>query len=120
MPRVVHFEIPAEDRQRAGRFYESVFGWDVVGLGTEAPYFLCRTGSGPGIDGGILAKQGPVQAVTNIIDVPSVDEFVAKITGFGGKVLRPKQAVPNVGWVAYCADTEGNSFGIIQSDPQAR
>ncbi len=55
----------------------------------------------------------------NTIDVPSVDEFVAKITANGGQVVMPKTVIPGVGWLAYCQDTEGNSFGILQADPDA-
>jgi predicted enzyme related to lactoylglutathione lyase len=45
---------------------------------------------------------------------------MAKITAAGGKVITPKMAVPGVGWMAYCLDTEGNQFGIMQSDPNAK
>jgi uncharacterized protein len=51
--------------------------------------------------------------------VPSVDEFAAKIAQNGGRVVMPKRAVPGVGWMAYCQDTEGNVFGIMQTDSSA-
>jgi uncharacterized protein len=51
--------------------------------------------------------------------VDSVDAAVAAIVANGGKVIHPKAAVPGVGWLAYCVDTEGNAFGIMQDDPAA-
>ncbi len=56
----------------------------------------------------------------NTIGVPSVDEFVGKVVSAGGKVEIPKMAIPGVGYQAYCRDTEGNLFGIHQSDPSAK
>ena len=52
----------------------------------------------------------------NTVDVPSVDEYVDKVTASGGKVIMPKQAIPGVGYMAYLQDTEGNTFGIMQMD----
>jgi len=81
-------------------------------------YWLVTTGEDktPGINGGITARMDPVKATTNTADVPSVDEFVKKIIAAGGKVVVPKNAVPGVGWLAYCADTEANVFGIMQNE----
>ena len=56
----------------------------------------------------------------NTIGVPSVDDLSARIVSAGGQVISPKQAVPGVGWFAYCTDTEGDVFGIMQEDPSAR
>jgi predicted enzyme related to lactoylglutathione lyase len=58
--------------------------------------------------------------VTNTIDVSSIDDFSKKISTEGGKVVRPKMAIPGIGYLAICEDTEGNSFGIIQSDRNAK
>ena len=83
-------------------------------------YWLVSTGEGtPGIDGGIMQRMNPSAATINTIDVPSVDEFAARIAQNGGRVVMPKRAVPGVGWMAYCQDTEGNVFGIMQSDSSA-
>lgn len=56
----------------------------------------------------------------NTIDVPSVDDYVQKIIDAGGEVVAPKMAVPSVGWLAYLKDTEGNVFGIMTSDTEAK
>jgi predicted enzyme related to lactoylglutathione lyase len=120
MARVVHFEIPADEPERAVKFYESVFGWKIEKWAGPADYWLVTTGeaSEPGIDGGIEPRsEGDV--TRNIIDVADVDEYVGKIEAAGGKVVRPKTPLPGVGWYAYCADTEGNVFGIMEEDPQA-
>jgi predicted enzyme related to lactoylglutathione lyase len=106
---------------RAAKFYEKAFGWKIKKREGPMDYRLVMTGdaSEPGIDGGIM-KRGDVRTVTNTIGVPSVDKFIKKIEGAGGAVLAPKSAVPGVGWFAYCADTEGNLFGLMENDPKAK
>jgi predicted enzyme related to lactoylglutathione lyase len=121
MPRVVHFEFAADNPERAAKFYTQVFGWKINKWDGPQDYWLVSTGEEkqPGINGGLMRPQGP-QRVINTIDVPSVDEFTAKVTNSGGKVVMPKMAVPGVGYLAYCTDTEGNSFGIMQFDEKAK
>ena len=58
--------------------------------------------------------------MTNTIDVPSVDDFSKKISTKGGKVVRPKMAIPGIGYLVICEDTEGISFGILQNDRNAK
>lgn len=74
----------------------------------------------PGIDPGLARRTDPSSGTENTIGVDSVDEAVAKIETNGGVILRPKSAVPGVGWLAYCQDTEGNTFGIMQEDTSAK
>jgi len=118
MPRVIHFEIPADDPQRAVAFYEKAFGWKIVKWEGPMEYWLVMTGpeGEPGIDGGLARRSAPGDSTVNTIGVDSVDAYVAKIVANGGKVIRPKAAVPGVGWLAYCQDTEGNVFGLMQED----
>jgi len=131
MSRVVHFEIHAENPERAVQFYSAVFGWSIQKWDGPAEYWLIRTGepSERGIDGGLLRRRGPapdpadcqaVNAFVCTVDVPSVDEYVAKATGAGATVALPKMPVPGVGWLAYFKDTEGNIFGALQPDPNAK
>ncbi len=120
MPRVVHFEIAADEPERASRFYERVFGWKVKRWEGPIPYWLVSTGEGPGIDGALVPREGALAPVVNTIDVPSVDAYVQKVKDAGGRVIAGKEAIPGVGWFAACADTEGNPFGVLQSDPGAR
>lgn len=115
MPGVIHFEIPADDLPRAISFYSEVFGWqaDKWSEGYR-PVVTTGTADDPGINGALVQRSGKVGGVCNTIDVPSVDEFVARIEAAGGKCVVPKQEIPSVGLLAYCQDTEGNLFGIMQ------
>jgi uncharacterized protein len=120
--RVIHFEIPADDPERAVAFYRKVFGWTIDKWGGPANYLLVATGEEKelGINGAITEKSETVPATNNTISVPSFDEAVKKITQAGGKILMPKMAVPSVGYMTYCKETEGNVFGIMQIDSQAK
>jgi predicted enzyme related to lactoylglutathione lyase len=120
MPRVVHFEIPADDPKRAVEFYSSVFGWQISQWGGPGDYWLAGTGDRgePGIDGAIMARQSG-GTVTNTIGVPDLDESMRKVVAGGGSVIQGKSTVPGIGYMAYCRDTEGNAFGIMQFDPAA-
>jgi predicted enzyme related to lactoylglutathione lyase len=122
MPRVVHFEIPAEDPARAVEFYTKVFGWKITKWDGPMEYWLVMTSEEgePGIDGGIMKREDPNQTAANTIGVPSVDEYVSRIEANGGKVVMPKTAVPGVGYLAYCVDTEGITFGIMEEDRSAK
>ena len=122
MSRPIHFEIPADQPERAIAFYEKVFGWKVSKWEGPMPYWLVSTGdkSQPGIDGGILARQHPGQGVVNTIGVMDLDASIAAVESAGGKIIAPKMAIPGVGWLAYFTDTEGNPGGILQNDPAAK
>jgi hypothetical protein len=121
MPRVIHFEIPADEPDRAARFYSHVFGWKFDQWPGPQDYWLITTGKGqPGIDGGMLRRPHPGAGTVNTVDVTSVDETVAQVQAAGGNVVLPKMAVPGVGYLAYCQDTEGNTFGAMQPDPSAK
>lgn len=120
MPRVIHFEISADDPERVSKFYSGVFGWTITKWDGPKPYWLVDTGPAtqPGINGGIFIRQGPIGHV-NSIDVASVDEYVSKVIASGGELCVPKMAIPGVGWLAYCKDTEGSVFGLYETDPEA-
>lgn len=123
MPRVVHFEIAADDPERASKFYSEIFGWEIKNWGGPVDYWLASTGSAdePGIDGAITWRQSsPSQAIVNTIAVTSIDNFIKEIEAHGGKIVMPKQPIPGVGYHAVCLDTEGNTFGIMQNDISAR
>ena len=127
MARVVHFEIHAADVERCRRFYESTFGWQVQQWG-EMEYWGVVTGSDdePGINGGLVPRRGPppaegqpVNSYVCTVNVDDVDATVEAAVAHGGSVGVPKMAIPGVGWLAYCKDTEGNIFGLMQDDPGA-
>lgn len=118
MARVIHFEIPVDDPERAQAFYRDVLGWEIAGWGGQ-DYWLATTGpeSEPGINGA-LTSRGSTSAWIHV-GVPSVDEALAKIEAGGGAALTQKMPIPGVGYMAYCRDTEGNTFGVYEDDPSA-
>ena len=121
MPRVIHFQIPADQPERAIKFYEAVFGWKSEKWDGPTDYWMVTTGqdSEPGINGAIAPRdQGSV--MSNTIGVASADEYSRKVQAAGGKVLMPTMAIPGMGWYAVCADSEGNVFGLMQPDPAAK
>jgi predicted enzyme related to lactoylglutathione lyase len=125
MTRPVHFEIHASDPEQVKVFYETVFGWKFERWG-DIPYWVITTGDGPGIDGGLLPRRGPrpaddapVSSFVNTIGVADLDATVQAVTGLGGTIALEKHAVPTVGWLAYCKDTDGNLFGVLQPDDNA-
>lgn len=122
MSRVIHFEIPAAEPERAVKFYGKVFGWKFDKWNGPMEYWMVNTGADgkPGINGGMLRKPGPVAVTTNTIDVESVDKAIDDIVKAGGKLAMPKSPIPGVGYFAYCEDTEGNVFGVMQPDAGAK
>lgn len=121
MPRVVHFEISAEEPERAVGFYSSVFGWEFHKWDGPQDYWLVKTGeeSEPGINGGLFRRNGPVGHI-NTIEVADLNSFVSKVVENGGKLAMPRIAVSGVGYLAYCQDTEENLFGMMQMDSSAK
>jgi predicted enzyme related to lactoylglutathione lyase len=121
MERVIHFELTADDPERAIQFYQKVFGWQINKWDGPQDYWLATTGEPetPGIDGAIMRRAPNMQPVINTIGVVSLDDSIAKVTANGGKVVEPRMTIPSVGYYAYCQDTEGNNFGLMQSDPSA-
>lgn len=126
MARVVHFEIHAENPERAITFYRELFGWTFTAWEGPTEYWLIRTGppSEAGIDGALLRRHGSIDgnaviAYVCTIDTASVDDSLEALQTLGGVVALPKLAVPGIGWLAYGKDTEGNIFGMMQADPNA-
>ena len=127
MARVVHFEVHAQNPQRAIDFYTNCLDWSFEKWGPE-DYWLIRTGPDdqPGINGGLLPRQGPapddvcpVIAFVGTVDVESLDKTISAVQANGGSIAMEKMAVPTVGWLAYFKDTEGNLFGAMQADEAA-
>lgn len=117
MPSIVHFEIPANDIQRAKKFYSELFGWKIESF-KGMDYMLIDTFGAPG--GGMMKRMHPDQEITDYIGVPSVDEFAEKVKSLGGKIKVPKMAVPGMGYFVICEDTENNTFGIWEMDANAK
>jgi predicted enzyme related to lactoylglutathione lyase len=121
MNRPIHFEIPAENPERAMDFYEKVFGWKFERWNGPIEYWTIRTGdSQPGINGGLMPRRDPAQPCVNTMDVENLDAATAVIVSAGGQCVVPKMPVPGIGWLAYFKDTEGHIFGVMQSDVAAK
>jgi len=122
MPRITHFDIPSDNPDRAQKFYQNTFGWKFDKWDGPMEYWMIRTGndSKPGINGGMARRMPGQIGMTNTIEVPSLDEYTNKIQSNGGQVLIPKMPIPGVGYYATCMDTEGNIFGMIQMDQNAK
>lgn len=123
MGRVIHFEIHADDTDRAERFYTEVFGWGVQRYGGPVDYRLLTTGPDDemGINGAILKRQGPapppgqpVSAYVCTVQVDSIEETEHAVAAAGGAQVVDRMEVPEVGLLAYFTDTEGNVFGALQ------
>ncbi len=130
MSRVVHFEVLADDLERAKAFYAAVFGWVFQDYGavTGSPYWGVVTGPDEdmGINGGLMQRPvpaaGPEQGVTAYVCTIGVEDFdatAAKVLAAGGQVALPKTALTGMAWQGYFLDTEGNTFGVHQPDPDA-
>ncbi|HXH27038.1 MAG TPA: VOC family protein [Candidatus Acidoferrum sp.] len=117
MGRVVHFEITADDVERAKTFYK-VFDWNIVDAGMPGgEYWLAKTGEGIGIDGAIMPRSYSAQPTINTISVENLDDMIEKVKAAGGKIDGEKNTIPEVGDFVYAWDTEGNRFGMLQPLP---
>jgi hypothetical protein len=121
MARVNHFEIHSADPQAAAKFYTDVFGWKISKWDGPMDYWLVSTGEGPGIDGGIVRRQGAapdsnaaVNGYVCTIVVESLDQALTAIVGKGGTIAIDKQEIPGIGLLAYFKDLDGNIFGALQ------
>ena len=129
--RVAHFEIHADNPERAIEFYTKIFGWEIKKWeGGQMEYWMIMTApkedTTTGINGGLVRRHGPSPAdgqssnayVCTII-VSSYDEYAVKIEANGGKNVMPKFAIAGMAWQGYFQDTEGNTFGLHQADMKA-
>jgi uncharacterized protein len=123
MGRVIHFEIHADDPDRAVKFYSEIFGWKVEKAGGPVDYWLARTGPDDeaGINGAILRRMGSkpgsdqaVNSFVNTIQVSSLEETERAVPDAGGEQVLPRDEIPGVGTLAYFKDTEGNIFGALE------
>jgi len=122
MPTIVHFDIPAEDTERAKKFYADLFGWKFESF-PEMQYNLFTTTNldgTPGVGGGLGKRMDSSQRIMNYFGVPSLDAAVKKMKSLGGSTITEKMAVPGMGFLVTCVDTEGNLFGLWEEDPKAR
>jgi predicted enzyme related to lactoylglutathione lyase len=120
--RVVHFEVPFDDGDRAQRFYREAFGWRLRAL-PDLGYVLVTTGPSdegppgePGfINGGMLARGLPVGGPVVTVEVDDIESALDTVERLGGTTVAAKQAVGDLGFSAYFKDSEGNVMGLWQS-----
>ena len=125
MRKVVHFEIPADDVERAKRFYGSIFGWelqdvpgmDYTSLVTTPVDEQSQLPREPGaINGGLFRRSADAPSTPVVtIDVDSVDDALKQIEAAGGSVVRPRTELPGMGAFAYFTDPEGNVVGLWEN-----
>jgi predicted enzyme related to lactoylglutathione lyase len=119
---IVHFEIPADDLERARTFYTSVFGWKISDP-WKMEYFMVETRDhhGDGINGGMMKRKAPGQPFTNYIAVDEINDILAQVTAKGGILAMPKTEIgPGMGWIAAFKDPEGNIMGLHQEPDSAK
>ena len=140
MPRVVHYEIHAVDLERAKKFYQDVFGWEMQQMGEDfGNYVVIKSGpsadeiaSGKaqltlaniGINGGMMMANAPrppkgvgPNAYVCVIGVDNIDTYIERCKAAGAEEHMPKTDIPGVGKVAYFQDLEGNLFGMLEPAP---
>jgi hypothetical protein len=120
--RVVHFEIPADDLDRAQDFYRAAFGWNLTPM-PDMNYTMVSTTptdeqgmpSEPGaINGGMMRRQDPLTTPVITVNVDDIDKTLDLIASLGGSTVLAKQPVMDMGFAAYFKDSEGNLMGLWQ------
>jgi len=121
MPKIVHFEVSCDYIERASKFYSEVFGWEIEeGEEPDSYWYISPESDDPyEVTGGLMARAFPSDSTINTFEVESIDSYAKRITEAGGKVIAPKISIPGVGYLVYCHDTEGNTFGITEFDESA-
>jgi len=120
--RVVHFEVPAGDMQRAQKFYTEAFGWDMTPIPAMGYTMITTTPSGdrgplaPGaINGGLLNRKAPFDGPVITIEVDDIEAALATVERLGGEAVVRRQAVGDMGFTGYFRDSEGNLIGLWQN-----
>lgn len=120
--RVIHFEIQADNVDRASKFYSEVLGWKIEQMMSADKggmnYWGITTGKTgtPGINGGLYErpKDDKITTYDCTVEVEDLDKTIAAVKKSGGKIMKEKDEIPGVGWFAMVTDTEGNRFGLMQ------
>ena len=120
MSRIIHFEVPADNPERAQKFYAQALGWEFTKFGGPMDYWLVKTGpnGAPGIDGGMMKREQSGQGPMLVAGVASIDKGIEQVKKAGGNQVVDKMAIPGVGWCAYFIDTEGNRVSMLQPVPR--
>ena len=124
MNKVVHFEVPFDNKERAHDFYSKVFGWQLQDM-FDGKYTIARTVAvdekmmpkeSGAINGGMYNRaDGGSKHPVIVMDVYDIDEHIKKVISHGGSVFMDKHGIGEMGWYAQVKDTEGNIIGIWQT-----
>lgn len=118
MATIVHFDISADNPERAKHFYEQLFDWKFEMIPGPMNYYLIETqdlNGEKGLGGGMAKSDTAGQvSINNFIGVASIEESMEKVVELGGKIIVPKQTILGTGYTALCEDTEKNTFGLFQ------
>lgn len=130
MSPVVHFEMPAKDKARASKFYESAFGWGMTMAGANMGDYLMATTTETGengrptnpgaINGGFFDYKAGTPGFDSphlVISVENIKESMEMVKNAGGKILGEPMDIPTVGIYVSVEDTEGNIVGMLQPSP---
>ncbi len=125
MDKVVHFEIPTDDLDRAKSFYASAFEWQlqdvdfgggiyttVTTVATDEKMMPTEPGA---INGGMMQRSADTSSPVITVGVDSIDDALERIEAAGGSVVTPRTEVPNMGAFAYFKDSEGNVLGLWET-----
>jgi len=124
MDKVVHFEIPFDNKQRAMKFYSDIFGWQLTDM-PEMKYVIAKTVEVDGkqmpkepgaINGGLFERPKDAPHPSLYVGVQSIDATITKVQAAGGKVVTPNTPIPGMGAYARVTDTEGNVIGLFQAN----
>ena len=128
--KVMHFEIHCEDVDRAAKFYRAAFDWKIEKWGGPNDYWLVTTHEEgtPGINGGMMKRQGDSPKtgaacnayVCTIALEGDLAQMLERVKTLGAKQVVDTMPIPGVGKLAYCTDTEGNIFGMLEPEPQLK
>jgi predicted enzyme related to lactoylglutathione lyase len=122
MDKVVHFEIPFENKDRAMKFYSAAFGWQLMDM-PQMDYVMAGTvevdekrmpKERGAINGGLFPRPKEAPNPTIYVGVSSLDATIGKVKTAGGKVVTPKTPIPGMGAYARIADPEGNVIGLFE------
>jgi predicted enzyme related to lactoylglutathione lyase len=126
MRKVVHFEIPVDDLERAKNFYSSVFGWSLETVPMDGGEYTSirttevdeqtRMPAEPGaINGGMVQRTELTPAPLVTIDVDGIDDALKMVESEGGSTVVPRTAIPGMGAYAYFKDPDGNVVGLWET-----
>ncbi len=124
MPKIVHFELPFDDAERANKFYADVFGWKSSKWDGPEEYYLQQTGGDDepyGIGGALIGRGSALNdgGTLVVIGVDDLDAYTEKVAAAGCEIVTPRTAIPGVGWFVNFRDTEGNVVGMFEDDNTA-